>query len=228
MKKILSVILLATMVASVDAARKKPVPGKKTVSPEKTVSPKKTVPPKSTTNAVVAHLENNWGKYAAGTAGLTLVAAILYDCYKNDAKVMKAALRIAKKSGIVIKDKTVSASQKVWALVENHPVIAISALTGAALIIAEGLDIKKHGYDKSVLGTSLNATKNGLESAGTFVKDETVAAKTVVVNASKVVIDPEKNGWKATKDFSSEKWNKLSEKAKGLFKKEGLKEETPA
>jgi hypothetical protein len=124
---------------------------------------------------------------------------------------MKAALRIAKQSGIVIKDKTVSYSERVWELVKNHPVIAISALSGAALIIAEGLDIKKHGYDKSVLGTSCKATK------------------TFVVDTSKAVIDPEKNGWKTTKEFSSEKWNKLSEKAKGLFKKsEGVKKDVPA
>ncbi|KKP24889.1 MAG: hypothetical protein SZ59_C0001G0207 [candidate division TM6 bacterium GW2011_GWF2_28_16] len=190
MKKILSVVLLATMVASVNAEMQTP----KVETTEK--------------NAVVAHLENNWGKYAAGTAGLTIIAAGLFDYYKNDAKVMNAFFAITKDYFFTIKNNP--STKKVLALCKKHPVIVISALTGAALIVAEGLDINKNGYDKSVLGTSLKATE------------------TFVVDTSKAAIDPEKNGWKATKDFSSKNWNKLSEKMHNISfkKKEGV--ETPA
>lgn len=185
MKKILSVVLLAAIATSSNAMQSV----------------------KNFGTASVNAVKNHKVETVVTAASLTVIAAGLFDYYKNDAKVMKAALRIAKAYGIVIKDKTISAYDKVRELVENHPVIAISALTGAATLIAGGADLALR-RERSVPAIGYKATKAGLETAGNFVKKETVAAGTFVTEKSKAAKD-------FTVNTSVKAYNKLFKKAEG-------------
>lgn len=94
---------------------------------------------KSAGTATKTHVSSNKGKYIAGTTSVALTAAALYDYYYNDAKVMNAAAKIATKYSVIGLNKTITNAEKLAVLVKENPVVAISAISGAAVLTGAGI-----------------------------------------------------------------------------------------
>lgn len=99
---------------------------------------------KPVTTTAKDHINENKIKYIAGTTTtVALTAAGLYDYYYNDAKVMNAAAKIATKYSHIAFDKSRTGAEKLALLVQKNPVIAISAISGAAVLTTAGVYVQK-------------------------------------------------------------------------------------
>ena len=109
----------------------------------------------ATGTTIVSTVKEHPGLTTAALTSTAVIAAALYDYYKNNAKVMKTTVRIAKEFANIVFDKTKSAAEKVAYLVKRNPVLAISAMLGAATITT---------------GLGINYYKNRFNSADTEIE----------------------------------------------------------
>ena len=181
MKKIMSFVLLATFATSGNAMS--------------------TV--KSVANATVNTVKEHKVLTAAALTSTAAIAAGLFDYYKNDAKVMKTTVRIAKEYANIVFDKTKSATEKVAYLVKRNPVLAISAMLGAA----------------AITDAVFRGKKSVPYTAGAYVADKTVAAYDATGQAVKTAKDFTVEKTVQAKDFTVEKAGNAKNAVKGLFKK---------
>ncbi len=117
-----------------------------TVNAEKTTS---TIPDllKKRYNTIAKDISQHKIKYASEAI---IIAAALYDYYANNADVMRNAAAIAEKYAKIGFDKTKTSAQKLAELVKEKPVLAMSAISGAALITGSGIYLHRENNARKI------------------------------------------------------------------------------